>query len=134
MTVYRLALDKEGRTRKAARMSSTLWRIDDRSANGTIVTRVFADMENENTQCFMQTDTFAPSGEWLGMSCSPITQGAAWHWCEENAEAIVAQAMPGERFVHWNCLRTKSIPPTEPVSLAAKISCRYPIAKEANCF
>ena len=120
----RLAMTPEGRTRAAAVQSGTVWQIQ----NSDIVSdrvRVFVDLINpvtpENTRAIMQTDVFS-GDEWIGNVVTNITIAAAWHWCEANAEAIVAQKPIGERWSHWDCLKTGKIL-AEPTPLAKKIGC-----------
>lgn len=142
---YRLALDKEGRTAVSAQRSATFWQTvkEYKVGKETWISRirVFVDLVNpvtpDNTRAIMQTDNYLKKDnyqdEWLGNVINDITIGAAWHWCQDNADLILEQRPIGERWNHWDCLKSGVIP-TEPVSMAAKIGCQYPIAKAANCF
>jgi hypothetical protein len=124
----RLAMTIDGRTRAAAQQNATWWQIEKTINNGTDRIRVFVDLVNpvtlENTRAIMQTDSFR-DGEWIGKSVSSITIAAAWYWCEDNAEAILEQKPIGEKWNHWDCLKTGKLP-AQPVSLAARIGCKYP--------
>ena len=118
-------MSPEGRTRAAAVQSGTVWQIQ----NSDIIPdriRVFVDLINpvtpENTRAIMQTDVFS-GDEWIGNVVTNITIAAAWHWCEANAEAILDQKPIGERWSHWDCLKTGQLP-AQPTPLAKKIGCR----------
>ena len=115
----------DGRTRAAAQQNATWWQIEKTVDGGTDRIRVFVDLTNpvtlENTRAIMQTDSFR-SGEWLGNVVSPITIGAAWHWCQNNADAILEQKPIAEKWTHWDCLITRIFAATP--SLAQKIGCQ----------
>jgi hypothetical protein len=121
----RLAMTIDGRTRAAAQQNATWWQIEKTVDGGTDRIRVFVDLTNpvtlENTRAIMQTDSFR-DGEWVGKVVSPITIGAAWHWCQDNAAAILEQKPIGEKWVHWDCLITRIFAATP--SLAQKIGCQ----------
>ena len=118
-------MSPEGRTRAAAVQSGTVWQIQNSDVVIPDRVRVFVDLINpvtpENTRAIMQTDVFS-GNEWIGNVVSEITIAAAWHWCEANAEAIVAQKPIGEKWNHWDCLKTGKIL-ADPTPLAKKIGC-----------
>ena len=120
----RLAMTIDGRTRAAAQQNATWWQIEKTIDGGTDRIRVFVDLINpvtlENTRAIMQTDSFR-NGEWVGNVVSPITIGAAWHWCQDNEAAIMVQKPIGTTWVHWDCLITRIFAATP--SLAQKIGC-----------
>lgn len=121
----RLAMTPEGRTRAAAGLHGTVWQIQNFDIISDRV-RVFVDLINpvtpKNTRAIMQTDIF-DGDKWIGNVVTNITIAAAWHWCEANAEAILDQKPIGERWNHWDCLKTGQLP-AQPTPLAEKIGCR----------
>jgi hypothetical protein len=121
----RLAMTIDGRTRAAAIESGTWWQASSVCEGGFNRVRVYVDLVNPvtltNTRAIMQTDRFI-DGVWVAKQIvSPITIGAAWHWCQDNADAIMVQKPIGGKWVHWDCLITRIFAATP--SLAQKIGC-----------